>query len=110
MLAVLLEVPETPDEWGRYAFHNQNQVFLIQQAILEQKGITLNPYVLFPLNLDVPTQWLQNNQSAHTDFNAVLGLQGHDIQDLDFNNPDEVAAWVNLNYNELFDASSALKV
>ena len=41
---------------------------------------------------------------------GVPRLQGHDIQDLDFQNPDEVASWINLNYQELFDASATLGI
>ena len=110
MLAVLLEVPSTIAEWTRFAFHNNDQILLLQQAIREQRGISLTPYILFPINLDAPTQWLQNNQAAHTDINAVLGLQSHDIQELNFNDPDQVASWINLAYNELYDASVELGV
>ena len=110
MLCTLLEVPETEDDWGRFAWHNLDQINLIQQAILQQYGLEVTSYILFPLPLDNPSQWLQNNQSAHNDFNTALGLQSHNIEDLDFNNPDEVASWINLNYQELFDASEMLKI
>lgn len=110
MLAVLLEVPQTPDDWNRFAFNNQYQIALIQQAILDQFGIVLIQYILFPLNLDSPEQWLYNNQAAHTDFNGVLGLQSSNLQDLDFTDQNQVASWVNLNYREMFDASAQLGV
>ena len=52
MLPALLEVPTNPDEWGRWAFNNQNQVQLIQQAIFKKYNVTLTPYIIFPLNLE----------------------------------------------------------
>lgn len=110
MLAVLLETPQTPDEWSRFAFHNNDQITLINQAILNQYGVALAPYILFPLNLEFPTNWLFANQAAHTQINQVLQLQSHDIQDLDFTDPDQVAAWINTNYFELFDASAVVGV
>lgn len=110
MLAVLLETPQTDDDWGRWAFHNQDQTQLIQQAIHVQYGVTLTPYILFPLNLQAPAIWLQNNQASHTDFNAVLGLQSHDLQEVDFNDADQLATWININYQEMMDASTALKI
>lgn len=110
MLAVLLEVPSSPEEWNRFAFHNQDQITLLQQAVAVQFGVTLTSYVLFPLNLDEPDLWLFNNQAAHNDINSVLGLQGHNVQDLEFDDSDAVAAWINLNYQELYDASNALRV
>ena len=110
MLPALLEVPTNADEWGRWAFNNQNQVQLIQQAILKKYSVTLTPYIVFPINLEAPAIFLQNNQSCHTDFNAILGLQSHDIQEVDFNDAALLETWISLNYDELFDASSALKI
>lgn len=110
MLAVLLEVPNSPEQWNRFAFHNQDQITLMQAAVLAQYGVNLPAYVLFPLNTEEPDQWLFNNQAAHNDINGVLGLQGHNVQDLDFSDPDGVTAWINLNYQELYDASIALGV
>ena len=110
MLAVLKEQPNTPEGWNRFAFHNNDQISRIQQAIRVQYGISLTSYILYPLNLEAPDQWLQNNQAAHTDFNAVLGLQSRDIQDVDFNDPEAVADWLDINYKELFDASTSLGV
>ena len=110
MLPALLEVPTNADEWGRWAFNNQDQIQLIQKAIFKKYNVTLTPYIIFPINLEAPQIFLQNNQSCHTDFNAVLGLQSHDIQEVDFNDPDLVESWVNLVYQELFDASSALEI
>lgn len=110
MLPVLLEAPTTPDGWQRFAFNNQDQIALIQQAIAVRYNVILPEYILFPLNLDAPDEWLFNNQQAHSNFNGVLGLQATNLQDLDFTNADQVSAWVRLNYQELFDASAALGV
>ena len=110
MLAVLLEIPTDAADWGRFAWNNLNAINLINEAILAQYKIELPTYILFPLDITNPTQWLQNNQAAHTNFNAVLGLQSHDLQQVDINNPDQVADWVNLNYQELMDASMEVGV
>lgn len=110
MLPVLLEVPRNADDWTRWAFHNQEQINLLMDAIREQYGVNLTGYILFPINTDSPDQWLFNNQAAHNDINGVLGLQGHNVQDLDFSDPAATTAWINLNYQEIYDASIFLGV
>ena len=62
------------------------------------------------MNLEAPDIWLQNNQASHTDFNSVLGLQSHDLQEVDLNDADQMATWINQNYQELFDASTVLRI
>ena len=110
MLAVLLEVPQTPEAWNRFAFHNQDQISLIQQAILAKYKVALPEYILFPINLDSPDIWLFNNQQAHSNINTVLGLNSNNLQDLNFENNDQVTSWINQNYLELYDASQMLGV
>ena len=110
MLAVLKAVPDGPAELDRWAFHNRAQVDLIRAGIQAQKNVNLTQYQLYPVDLDNPGTWLENNQQAHNDFNQVLGLQGHDIEFVDFNNRAQLEAWVALAYMELFDASAALGV
>ena len=110
MLAVLLEAPDSPEMWSRYAFHTSDQINLLQQAILEKYNAILPQYVLFPINLDQPQQWLQNNSAAHTQINQILGLQSHDLLTVDITDPDDLADWVNISYQELYDASVALGV
>lgn len=108
MLAACLEVPKNESEWAIWAWHSKNQIDLIRQAITAKYGISLPEYVLFPW---APTlTWLQNNASAHSDFLSVTGLQGHDLEDLNFQNIDEVAAWVDLAYKELYDVSTLLGI
>ncbi len=108
MLAACLSVPESEADWQNFAWNNKFQIDLIRQAINKKYGTLLQEYILVPFANG--TQWLQNNASAHSDFNSVLGLQGHDLDELDFTNADEVASWINLAYQELFDASAALEI
>ncbi len=108
MLAACLEVPDGDAAWQVWAWNSKQQVDSIRERIYSWYGISLVEYVLIPFS---PTNaWLINNSSAHNDFNSVLGLQSHDLEELDFTNKDEVASWVNLSYNELYDASAALGI
>lgn len=108
MLAACLEVPDSETMWQVWAWHSKQQIDSIREAIARNYGVKLTEYVLYPFT---PTQgWLTNNSNAHGDFTSVLALQSHDLEELDFKNKDEVAAWINLAYNELFDASAVLRI
>jgi len=108
MLAACLEVPADDNAWQVWAFNSKMAIDSIRQTIQAKYGVKLVEYVLIPFTQN--DAWLTNNSTAHNDFNNVLGLQSHDIEDLDFTNQDEVASWVNLAYNELYDASAALGI
>lgn len=65
--------------------------------------ITLQPipyFILDPISLSDPKQFLLDHQLSHNAINAALGTQGNDLQDLDFNNHAEVRAWVELDFTE----------
>ena len=108
MLCACLEVPDSETAWDVWAWHSKQQIDTIRDAISSKYGISLTEYVLFPFTPS--NAWLTNNAAAHSEFNSVLGLQGHDLEELDFNNKDEVAAWVDLAYKELYDASASLEI
>lgn len=108
MLPVCLEVPSNDLDWERWAWHSKGQIDSINEAIQQKYGIVMTSYVLIPFT---KTQlWLQNNASAHSAFCAVLGIDGHNIDDLNWEDADEVAVWVDLAYRELADASFSLGI
>ena len=110
MLAVLKAVPDGPAELDRWAFHNRAQIDLIRAGIQAQKGVNLTQYQLYPLDLDNPGTWLENNQQAHNDFNAALGTQGADLTEVNFDNANEREAWVWLEHQEHSIAETALGI
>lgn len=110
MIAALLEVPGTSEEWDRWAYHNRTANDLIRQAIQQQYSVPLTEYPLYPLDVSSPDQWLWWNQLAHQDFMGTLGLQSHDIESVDFKNRAELEVWIYLNYMEVYDASNKLGV
>ena len=109
-LVDLLNVPRDQNGWENYSFANREQLNAIRQAIFTQKNINLTEYQLYPINFNDFTSWLENVQHAHDDFNSVLGLQSSDIESVDPKNPQQLEAWIYLVYQEVFDASAALKI
>lgn len=109
-LVDLINVPKNNTDWENFSFANRDQITAIRQAILAQKGVNLTEYELYPINFDNFVEWLEKKQQSHEDFNAALGLQSSDIESVDPKDEKQLTAWIYLQYQELFSASSALKI
>lgn len=97
MLALLLNTPQSDEDWSRFSFHHRASHDLIRQAIAAQHNVTLPPYPLDPIPFFAFKQWLENNQAAHVDMNGVLKAQGADIEDLDPTDARQLQAWIFLH-------------
>lgn len=110
LVAALLEVPRSSQQWARWSQNNRFCCDEINAAILKQYNINLIQYQLDPIPFNNFVQFLENNQAAHTAFNGVLGLQGSDLESVDIRNPAQLEAWVNLVYQELYSARAKLRI
>ena len=72
--------------------------------------INLTDYVVYPVDQNQITIFLQNNQSLHSDMNGALGLQSSDLQDTDFKDENEKIAWFYSHYLEHYDAETELGI
>ena len=54
-------------------------------------------------------KWLEAHAQAHDDVNAYLRIAGADLTELDWDNPRQVSAWIDLNYLEHQQWSNSLK-
>lgn len=109
-LVNLLNVPRTPSELNQWSWENKSSHLRIIQAIQQQKGITLQQYLLDPINEnDIPT-FLEREQQQHNDMNQALGLQGSDLDSVDWKDEKQREAWFWQDYQEHLDAESALKI
>jgi hypothetical protein len=110
LLAALLNIPHNAQDWSIWSYNNYDCNNQIRQAIATQKSIILPEYQLDPIPPKDLDTWLDNNQQAHIDFTGVLGLQSNDLLHTDFRDPNQLAAWIWLNYNELLQACQTLKI
>jgi len=110
MLATLFNVFRDRVGMNQFSFANADLHVRQNQAILEKTGLQLPTYVLDPISLDNNGRenWLQLHQDIHSRTNAVLGIAGNDLSDVDFNSPEQVAAWVWLHAQEHVQASNKL--
>lgn len=110
MLAALLNVPETEEQWSLWSFNNFDCVNQIRQTIKAKLGITLPEYQIEPINFSQIETWLENNQQAHIDFTGALGQQSNNLLEVDLSDPRQKSSFVWLNYMELLGACQTLKI
>ena len=106
----LTVVPKDERGWALWTQANRTENARIRAAILQQKGVNLFEFQLDPLNPTAVDQYLDNNAQAHSDFNGALGLQGGDLRDVKFSDPEQLALWIDANYQEVYSAEQALRI
>jgi hypothetical protein len=96
----LLNVPKDPRGWSYFSFNNREDHDEIRAAILAQKSVRLNRYVLDPIAPEDLPGWLQRHAQSHIEANAALGTQGQDLQDVNLKDEKQLVAWIWNHYQE----------
>lgn len=109
-LVGLLNLPRTDREWSKWSFSNADGHTRIIEAILTQRSVQLDTYILDPIAQFDRDNWLRRHQTVHNDMNEILGIAGNDLSDVDFKNVKELQAWVNLHAQEHIQANALLGV
>jgi hypothetical protein len=109
-LVNLLNVPKTDQDWAVWGFSHKDSHAKIRQAIQKQKALNLTEYVLDPINPQDVQIFLDNNAQTHKDMNAALGTQGSDLQDADLSTEEGLESWIEIHYQEHYDAETALEI
>lgn len=98
------------EEWS---FSHQAHHLAIIDAMQQERDIKLPERLIYPINFQDPasvTVFMREHQSAHNDFQAILGIQGNDIANVDFTNPGEREAFFFLHFQAHLAAATALKL
>lgn len=110
MLASLLNVPKSQQDWDYWSYNHRTSYQQICQAISNQKSVLLTDYQVDPIaSNDVPG-FLERNSQLHIDMNTVLGLITTDLEDADFSKKEELESWIFLHYQEHFNAEQSLGI
>lgn len=110
MLAAVLNIPETEEQWSIWSYNHRLSHNAIRAAILAQYNVNLDDYQIDPIGTDDIVAWLDRNSQLHDDMNAVLKLQGQDLQDVDLKDKNQKQAWVWLHYLEHNTAEQKLNI
>lgn len=108
----LINTPRSKEDWDRWGFAHRDHHHLIRQGIYEKTNGADNlfEYQLDPISPDQISEFLSRNQQSHDDFNGVLGIQGTDLEGVDFKDSKQLTAWILLHYQEHFNAAQALSI
>jgi hypothetical protein len=96
-LAALWNIPKTSDQLAQWSFVNAAAHRDIVRIIFQKSGRQLDSYVLDPIrphDEDNFQAWLYQHQVMHQQMDAILGIQGYDLLELDFSDDGLTAGWV----------------
>ena len=108
MLAVLYNVFNDDRGLAQFSIANNDEHVRINKAILAQYEVEMPTYILDPISLNNPSIWLYTHQNVHNLMNAVLGIAGNDLSDVDFKDKSQVASWIWLHAQEHYQAAEKL--
>jgi hypothetical protein len=96
-VADLFNTPTTPAEMAAWSFNHMAHHREINETVLRTKKIALPEYILDPVNLADPQGFLDQHQEMHNNTDAVYGISGFDLTEVDWLDPAQRAAWIWLN-------------
>ena len=109
-LANIANVPATQDALNEWSFSHAVNHRDIIDAIQRQFGVSLTEYIIDPFNTDNAGVWLFQHQTLHNDMNAILGIAGNDLLDVNWQDQDELSEWIFLNFTEHQQANTKLRI
>ena len=113
-LANLLNLPTSLELIAQFSFSNQNSHVKIAEAIRANRKYG-QEVPIYPLDPIPPFEngrlvWGLNHQNAHNIQNQILHIQGQDITSVDFQNDEQLAAWIQQHFIEHYLAEIMLGV
>jgi hypothetical protein len=96
-VASLFNIPMTDQEMSTWAFAHMAHHRDVNAAIYRTKGVILPEYVLDPVNMADPQGFLNLHQDMHNNTDAVLGISGYNLSEVDWSDPGQRAGWIYLN-------------
>jgi hypothetical protein len=97
-IADLANVPTTAAEISWWGFANMAHHRDVNRYIATTRGILLPEYLLDPIDLRAASAWDANHQIEHNNADTILGVQGFDISESDWQDKERMAAWIWLHY------------
>ena len=99
-LPALYKVPEDQDGWAAWAFNHAAIHMTVNGAVSTQKSQNLTQYMLDAVDPEDLGMWLYQHQATHNQVNAVLGINGYDLTNLNWRDKDQFEWWLQLNGEE----------
>jgi len=109
-LAAIFNVPSTRSEFDAWGFAHAAHHRDINRKIFELGGGSLIEFVLDPINPDDTGAWLYQHQAMHAQMDAALGIEGYDLLEANFKDPNELSGWIWLHAQEHYQAAGLLGI
>ena len=107
-LTDLIRNPQTEQEMHLWSWAHRVEHTNIRQRVQALTTINLREFVLEPINFADMRDWLEDHQQMHADMTSVTRVQSNDLERVDWNDPKQRAAWIELHYKEHFDVNTVL--
>lgn len=105
-VADLANVPQTQEEMLIYSALHMAHHIDVNAAILSLHNITLPAFPLDPITPDDPA-WGYLHQEMHNNNDAILGVSGFDLIEVNWRDPQQRAAWAWLNFQLHYQEAQA---
>ena len=112
-IATLYNVPGTQQELAWWSFAHAVHHLDIINTVYFRSNIALAQYILDPFDPSDENNmnnWAYQHQVMHQQMDALLGIAGFDLSSVDWKEPGERAAWIQLNAAEHYQASTILGI
>lgn len=109
-VAALKNVPSTPDQLGYFAFVHMDHHLRMNDKARSAFGVALPSFDLSTLDTDRMEGWIDEHQQMHQNLDQLLGLEGYNLLDVDWKDPNQLAGWVYLNFQSHFNEATVLNV
>lgn len=109
-IAALYNIPVSPEQLAQWSFVNAAAHADIVRLIFQISGKQLDQFVLDPFDPQDAGTWLYQHQIMHQQMDAVLGISGYDLTDVDFTNQGILAGWIASHAVEHVQAANILGV
>ena len=96
-VADLFNVPTTDQEMWAWSFQHMAHHRDLNASILRLTGIALPEFILDPVNLADAQSFLNQHQQMHNNTDAILGIAGYDLTEVNWDDPANRAGWIFLN-------------
>lgn len=96
-LADLFNVPNSDEEMAKWSFIHMAHHRDLNSAIYAKYGDVLPEYAIDPIDLSDPGSFLDLHQQMHNNNDAITGISGYNLSEVDFNDKSKLAAWIYLN-------------
>lgn len=107
-LATIANIPGNDDTLLEWSFSHMAHHRDINEAIYFKYGIPLPIYPLDPMNTQDLGAFSYWHQTMHTNQNAILGIDGNNLLDVNWDDQGQLTIWINSNFVEHLEATRAL--